>query len=144
MLPLEVFISHSDRDRQFVSDVVEALRRHGIPVWYSQTNLVGAQQWHDEIGAALRRCDWFVIVLSPNAVSSIWVKKELLFALKQPHLVERIVPLIYQSCDVDEFSWTLSSYQMVDFTHSFENGCRGLLRVWGMGYKPPSLNPQPR
>jgi hypothetical protein len=34
---------------------------------YSRTNLVGAQQWHDEIGAALQCCDWFAIVLSPNA-----------------------------------------------------------------------------
>ena len=136
MLPLEVFISHSDRDRLFVSEVVEVLRRHGIPAWYSRTNLIGAQQWHDEIGAALRRCDWFAIVLSPNSMKSIWVKKELVFALKQSRLVERIIPLLYQPCDFDEFSWTLSSYQMIDFTHSFEDGHRDLLRLWSLGFKP--------
>jgi len=140
MLPAEVFISHSDRDRQFVSEVVDVLRRHGIPVWHSRTNLIGAQQWHDEIGAALRRCDWFAIVLSPNAINSIWVKKELVFALKQPRLVERILPLLYQPCNFEEFSWTLSSYQMVDFTNSFEDGCRDLLRVWGVGYIPMAPN----
>ncbi|MCU1266776.1 MAG: hypothetical protein JWM21_3094 [Acidobacteria bacterium] len=73
-LPKEVFLSNSSLDRVFVSGLAEMLRRHGIPVWYSQTNILGAQQWHDEIGAALKRCDWLVVVLSPNSVESVWVK----------------------------------------------------------------------
>jgi hypothetical protein len=62
-LPREVFLSHSARDRRFVERLAGVLREHGIPVWYSRTNIVGAKQWHDEIGKALTRCDWFVVVL---------------------------------------------------------------------------------
>ena len=69
-MPNEVFVSHSSMDRPFVNRLVDVLRRHGVPVWYSEANIQGAQQWHDEIGAALRRCDWFVLVLSPDAVAS--------------------------------------------------------------------------
>ncbi len=72
MLPSEVFLSHSSLDQPFVTSVVEMLRRHGISVWHSQTNIVGAQQWIDEIGTALARCDWFAVVLSPNSVGSMW------------------------------------------------------------------------
>ena len=54
MPPQEIFLSHSDRDRTFVARLAETLRRHGLPVWYSSTDMVGAQQWHDEIGSALR------------------------------------------------------------------------------------------
>jgi hypothetical protein len=75
MLPKEVFLSHSNKDRLFASDVAKQIRRHGVAVWYSETNIVGAQEWHDEIGAALERCDWFVLILSPNSVKSTWVKK---------------------------------------------------------------------
>jgi hypothetical protein len=103
MLPAEIFISHSDRDRQFVSDLVEVLRRHGLPVWYSRTNLIGSQQWHDEIGAALQRCDWFAIVLSPNAVNSMWAKRELMFALTQKRLNDKIIPLLYLPCEYVQF-----------------------------------------
>ena len=138
MLPAEIFISHSDRDRQFASDLVEVLRRHGVAVWYNRTDLVGSQQWHDEIGAALHRCDWFAIVLSPNAVNSMWVKRELMYALTQKRLKDKIIPLLYFPC---EYSWALSGYQLVDFSRSFEDGCRDLLRVWGVGYKPISPNP---
>ena len=141
MSPTEVFLSHSDQDRQFATDLAEMMRVHGIPVWYSRTNILGAQQWHDEIGAALSRCDWFVLVLSPRSVKSIWVKREFLFALQQNRFVNRIVPILYEPCNWEQFSWTLSSFQMVDFTQTFEQGCRDLLRVWGLGYKP---EPYPR
>ena len=135
MLPAEIFLSHSDCDRQFVEDLVAMMRRHGLPVWYSRTNILGAQQWHDEIGAALHRCDWFVLVLSPSAVESMWVKRELMFSLQQNRFENKIVPLLYQTCDYDQLSWTLSSFQMIDFTQTFEQGCRDLLRLWGLGYQ---------
>jgi hypothetical protein len=137
MLPQEVFLSHSDRDRPFVTELAAMMRRHGIPLWYSRTNILGAQQWHDEIGAALRRCDWFVLVLSPHAVESIWVKRELLFSLQQNRFEDKIIPLLYQPCAYERLSWTLSLFPMVDFTQTFEQGCRDLLHVWGLGYRSP-------
>ena len=133
MLPSEVFLSHSAKDRQFATRLTDMLRAHGIPVWYSQTNILGAQQWHDEIGAALQRCDWFLVVLSPNSVQSIWVKRELLFALQQAQFVGKIIPLFLGRCDFEKLSWTLPSFQMIDFRESFEAGSRELLRVWGIG-----------
>lgn len=134
MLPNEVFLSHSHRDRKFATELAEVMRDHGIPVWYSVTNIVAAQQWHDEIGAALQRCDWFVIILSPHAVDSLWVKRELLFALQQNRFEDHLLPLLYQPCEFQKLSWTLSSYQMVDFTASRPAGYRELLRAWGLGY----------
>lgn len=135
-IPSEIFLSHSSLDQRFVTRLAEMLRRHGVPVWYSRTNILGAQQWHDEIGAALRRCDWFLIVLSANSVESMWVKRELLFALQQKRFEGQIVPLLYQPCDLERFSWVLSSFQQVDFRKGFDEGCRDLLRVWGLGYQP--------
>lgn len=135
MLPQEIFLSHSDRDRQFVTALADMMRRHGLLVWYSRTSVLGARQWHDEIGAALNRCDWFVLVLSPSAVESIWVKRELLFSLQQNRFEGKIVPVSFQPCAYDQLSWTLALFQMIDFTQTFDQGCRDLLRVWGLGYR---------
>ena len=136
MLPREIFLSHSDRDRNFVVKLANAMRRHGLPVWYSRTDIVGSRQWHDEIGHALQRCDWFLLVLSPSAVESVWVKRELLYSLDQNRLADRIVPIEYQPCDYERLSWTLPSLQIINFKGTFEQGCRDLLRVWGIGYRP--------
>jgi len=95
---------------------------------------MGAQQWHDEIGAALQRCDWFAVVLSPQSVESMWVKRELLKALEQRRFENRIIPILFQPCDYEQLSWTLSFFQMIDFTGQFADGMRELLRVWAIGY----------
>jgi len=134
--PQEAFLSHSSQDDEFVARLADQLRRHGVPVWYSQTDILGAQQWHDEIGAAIGRCDWFLLVLSPHSVESMWVKRELLFALQQERFADRIVPILLQPCGVDRLSWVLPSFQFVDFQQSFDDGCRALLRAWGLGYRP--------
>ena len=137
-MPNEVFLSHASADRAFVTKLADTLRRHGVPIWYSDTNIRGAQQWHDEIGAALRRCDWMVLIFSPDAVASRWVKRELLFSLQQDRFDGRIIPVLHRPCDHDELSWTLSQLQMVDFRDDFDTGCRNLLRAWGIGYAPAS------
>lgn len=136
MRPNEAFLSHSSADQEFVTSVSEMMQKHGIPVWYSKTNILGAQQWHDEIGAALNRCDWFLLVLSPNSVESMWVKRELLFALQQNRFADKIIPVLYQPCDSANLSWILSSFQTINFHQDFDNGCRDLLRIWGIGYAP--------
>lgn len=81
-MPSEVFLSHSSLDYDFAEKLVQVLQSHGVPFWYSPINVIGAQQWHDEIGSALGRCDWFVVVLTPNSVDSTWVKRETLYALE--------------------------------------------------------------
>lgn len=134
MLPNEVFLSHSSLDQPFVASLVELLRRHGVCVWYSRTNILGAQQWIDEIGHALGRCDWFVVVLSPNSVGSMWVKRELSYALNNNRYEDKIIPLLYQPCDYEQLNWTISLFQRVNFTQDFDEGCRHLLRVWGLAY----------
>ncbi len=134
--PREAFLSHSSVDRPFASKLARDLRRHGVPAWYSATSILGAQQWHDEIGAALGRCDWFLLVLSPASVGSRWVKQELLYTLNDGRYENRIIPLLHQPCDHAQLSWTLQAFQMIDFTVPYANALRELLRSWGIGYRP--------
>src|SRR5438552_3078570 len=125
--PRGVFLSHASADRPLADAVVRTLRAHGIAVWYSTTDLRGAQQWHDEIGRALQRSDWFVVLLSPAAVRSPWVKREVMYALSAVEFVDRIVPVMVRRCKLETLSWTLNSLQRVDCTRSFRAGCRDLL-----------------
>ena len=140
MLPTEVFLSHSHHDCDMAGRIAEVLRAHGVPVWFSPVNILGAQQWHDEIGAALSRCDWFLVLLSPDAVSSIWVKRELVFALNDDRYTGRIVPTRYRDCAYKTLSWTLPGFQMVDLSSDFAAGCREVLRIWGIGLRTELLS----
>jgi hypothetical protein len=142
MPPKEVFISHSDLDGKFVSALAGVLQRHNVPVWYSKTS-VGGEDWYDQIGAALNRCDWFVLVVSPNSAKSDWVKREFVFALTKKRFSNKIVPILYLPADhKKKFDykktqfWSLVGMQFKDFTGKRIDGYRALLKVWGIGYKP--------
>jgi hypothetical protein len=136
--PTEIFLSHSSIDRPFAAQLGEVLQAHGLPFWFSQRDIVGAQQWHDEIGKALRRCDWFLLILSPAAVASKWVKRELFYALRKDPYEGHIVVIDYQPTDAELLSWTLPDLQWVNFQKDFADGCRDLLRIWGRGYRGTS------
>ena len=128
-MPNEVFVSHSSHDRTFVERLVSVLCRHGIPLWYSQTNILGHRcgttKSDRRSGVATGSCSYS----PPGAVTSQWVKRELLYSLQESRYEGRIVPLMYEPCPYDELSWTLASMQMVDFTNGFDPGCRDLLRT---------------
>ena len=134
--PHEIFISHSASNRVFVQKLTRALKQSGIKYWYSATHIRGAREWHDEIGRALNRCDWFVVVLTPEAVRSKWVKHELLFALQSDRYNGRIVPILRADCKFALLSWTLSSFQFVDFRQDFERAFQQLLKAIGISRKP--------
>lgn len=130
IFPKEIFLSHASGDRRFANKLANTLRKKGIAVWYGRTHLRGAQQWQREIGKALQRCDWFVVVLSPKSVKSMWVERELSYALNQKRYQDKIVPVLLRQCDHENFNWTLASFQMVDFTQIFPQGLLKLLKVW--------------
>lgn len=111
--------------------IAKELIAHGVPTFYSPTNIRGAQQWQNEILAALQRCDWFIVLLSPDAIESMWVKRETSMALKDPRFEDRIIPLRYRSCDLGTLAW-LETLQMIDFERNFAAGLRELLRIWSI------------
>ena len=134
MAPKEVFLSHSSKNCEVTKRIAETLRNHSILVWHSDTNIKGADQWHDEIGRALRRCDWFVVLLSDDAIESRWVKMELGYALNHSQYDKHILPVLLEDCDFESLSWTLGLFQMANFTGIPEIGYQEILATWGFGF----------
>jgi hypothetical protein len=132
MRPSELFLSHANEDGAVAREIAVILRQHAVPVFFAPHNIVGARQWQDEILAALRRCDWFAVLLSPAAVQSMWVKREVAYALKQQRYQDRIIPLLYRDCVLGSLDW-LDLYQRIDMRGDLTKGCQHLLSIWGIG-----------
>jgi hypothetical protein len=140
MIPKEVFLSHSSENRPIATAVAETLRNHGVPVWYSTTNIMTAQLWQDQIGKALRRCDWFMVLVSSAAIASTWVKRELSYALNHSQYDDHIVPVMIEDCDYEELSWCLGVFQMADLNGGQEEAYRQMLQAWGVGLDMDKIN----
>ncbi|MFM9958061.1 MAG: toll/interleukin-1 receptor domain-containing protein [Phycisphaerales bacterium] len=129
----EVFLSHSSKDRAIARRVRGLLERHGVRVWYSEHTVTGAADWHREIGKALARCNWFVLLLSKSAAKSVWVNREYVYALNSPRYKDRIVPVVVAAYD-ERMIWAITGVQRIDLRKQRGKDTQSLLGVWGKTY----------
>lgn len=109
-----IFVSHAEEDRAFAEKVVAELRDHGFNPWISSMNLAGSDEWQREIGRALSRCDWFLLIGSRSCYRSKWVKRELSYAFRNDRYNGRILPILKNSCDLQRLAWPLLGIQYID------------------------------
>jgi tetratricopeptide (TPR) repeat protein len=76
------FLSHSSTDDPFVRDLGAALADHGQEGWIDSRQLRGGAPLWPEIEQAIEAATAFAVVVSPAALQSKWVGKEVRHALK--------------------------------------------------------------
>ena len=78
-----VFISYRqvEPDKSFAHRLAYDLQAAGHPVWIDVQAIEAGQTWNTEIQKALDGCYAYVVVLTPEAMASQWVRNELLYAL---------------------------------------------------------------
>jgi len=77
----KLFISHSTQDKAFVREFRKALADHGQEGWIDSRELRGGDPLWPEIQKEIEAADAFAVVVSPDALQSKWVGKELRHAL---------------------------------------------------------------
>src|SRR5215472_12843982 len=96
-----IFISHSHIDNEFgtrlAQDLLQVLEDE-TAVWYDVLGgLHGGDAWWEKIVEELIARDVFLLVLSPEAMNSPWVRREINMALNENKF---ILPLLYRECSV--------------------------------------------
>jgi hypothetical protein len=136
MKNLRLFISHSWKDKFFVSKLAEQLRVRGVEVWVDSAELKVGDSLFQSISKAIADNDYFAIILSHNSVSSGWVQRELQLAM---NLVlekkgRRILPILIERCEVPLF---LRDLVYADFTDpkNFDSALLRLLHALGIELK---------
>jgi len=72
-----VFVSYSTKDLRLVDIIKSLLERPGIEVFIAQYSITAGAQLMPEILSAIKRCDLFLLLWSPNAKQSEWVPQEI-------------------------------------------------------------------
>jgi hypothetical protein len=121
-----VFLCHSSSDKPFVEELALDLRKLGLGVWFDKWEIRVGDLIIDKIEEGLGDNDYLAIILSPDAVNSPWVKREL-NAATMMELEERrviVLPILYQKCDIPLL---IRDKLYADFTISYEDGLRSLV-----------------
>jgi len=134
----DLFLSYSREDRDLAERLAGDLKARGFTVWWDSWEMKVGDKLPRKIAEAVSRSACFGIILSPDAVDSPWVQKELDFALRME--MEgglTILPILYRPC---KLPLLLGQVVWADFTSSYREGLDSLLR--GLGARrsqPPSI-----
>jgi hypothetical protein len=119
-----VFISYSQKDKQFVDELSRKLNNSGIDTWVDVQQIVPGSMWQDEIKKGIESAGIFLIVLSVNYVSSHWASIELAIASGK-----RIIPIKIGEFLPESLPEFVKQLQWIDFTKNFANGFQLLLKT---------------
>lgn len=110
-----IFISYSSKDTEFTNRLVADLEQADHSVWQDQSTLRGGQDWLAEIDRAIHNCAIVILVLSPNAIESQWVQREIAQAL---NLQKPVIPVLIK--EIDNLPFYLSRVHQIDFRHNYK------------------------
>jgi len=128
----DIFISYSRRDQEFVTRLASDLDAQVAGVWFDQSDIQLGENWHDEIMEGIRECKAFILVLSPDAAESKYVREEVNKALE---LGKTIFPVIYRAGQwTGEFGSLVKEVQTLDlrsgsYTDNFQKLVDGLVEA---------------
>lgn len=147
-----VFLSYSRQDYHAMQQVHHYLTViEGLTVWMDERQIIpGTPSWKAAIEKAIRESACMVILLSPDALQSKWVREELDFAQSQNM---RIFPVLVRGDESNAVPFGLITAQRIDMRTGLSqlpllvNAIRKLLGLPRPGIKPqpgrPSQAPQP-
>ncbi len=101
------FISYSRQDQHFAFFLADLLKRLGYDVWMDRQSIPGGARWAAEIEKAVQECSAFTVLITPSALNSEWVNREIDAAVRHG---KRIVPMLLEG----EPPEALKEYQWVD------------------------------
>ena len=72
----QVFISYARLDGSLVKPIAERIESAGHKVWLDKSTIPGGAAWQEEIIRGIERADVFLLMMSPSALSSENVERE--------------------------------------------------------------------
>ena len=124
--PATVFICHSSVDKPFVEKLAGDLRNLGLGVWLDRWEIKVGDSIINQIEAGIDENDYLAVVISPEAVSSPWVRRELNAAVIR-ELDERkvvVLPILYRQAEIPLL---IRDKLYADFTKAYDQGLRSLV-----------------
>jgi hypothetical protein len=108
--------------------IIAPLRENGIVTWYSKNDIQVADKWERQIVEGIKASSVLVLVMSPHAAQSEWVRDEVNFALE--YLGDScIVPVLITSCRADDFHIRVCRLQYLDFRTDPKAAAQQLIRI---------------
>lgn len=116
---MKVFLSHSKSDETVARKVASALQDAGMEVWDHHIEILPGDNWAEKIARALRESEAMVVLLSPDALRSEWLHKEIEYALGEKRYSNRLIPVLIpppETFSQENIPWILKKLNMIELS----------------------------
>lgn len=113
-----VFISYSSKDVKQVESVIKVLKEAGIDYWKAPEMIPVGSNYAKEIPKVICECIVFVLIITEQSQESIWVEKEVDYAINNK---KTIVPIKMFDGELSGmFKFYLNNVQMINYNEEGE------------------------
>ena len=124
-LMTQVFLSYSQADVEVMQQVRNLLRREGLTVWTSQTDVQTGEDFGSAINRGIEQADNLVYLLSPDSQKSEYCRMEFDYAFS---LNKRIIPILVRPTPESDIPPELAALQYLELTDNLESDLLKILR----------------
>jgi hypothetical protein len=120
---MRVFISHSSKDTPIARQLARRLSEAGLRVWIPEDEILPGDNWAKKVGQALEESDLMVVLVTPHAFESEWLKEDIQYALTAEQYQGRLIPVFLgpQSETSSDVPWILRKLNPVQLGGSKED-----------------------
>jgi hypothetical protein len=142
-----VFVSHhhSPQEDAFTARLVADLQAAGADVWVDTSGVI-SDDFVRRISEGLAGRQWLVLVMTPAALASPWVQREVNVALAE-HTAGRmlgVLPLVMKPCREQDIPMLWRTLHRYDAANDYASARNSLLRTLTLPLPVPQLStPQP-
>ena len=113
---MKVFISHAHTDEPLVKKIAAVLEDAGLEVWDDTREIMPGDNWADKVARALEESEAMVVILTPDALRSSWVRRDIDYALGEQGYRKRLIPVLVgdpKEFSKEEVPWILRHLRMI-------------------------------
>lgn len=136
-----VFVSHASEDNAFTRKLVADLKTAGADVWVDFDN-IREGDFVQRINEGFVGRQWFVIVLSPAALKSPWVPREMnaAMSLASQGRLRGIVGIVAEEFKKADLPSLWVNYQHYDATYDYARALQNVLSIIGLSDTVPQTS----
>lgn len=122
---INIFISYSSKDSNFVERLSNDLIELGFDVWLDKWKIKVGDDIFEKIQYGIRNSDYVILVLSSNSIKSGWVDKEwkIVYWNEITTRQVKLLPILLEYCEIPEY---LKFKKYANFTKGYEEAFKEL------------------
>jgi len=106
---MQVFLSYARSDEKFARELSSELTKQGLAVWLDEEQVLPGDNLHERVADALKKSNAMVVLISPQAMKSEFVRSEINYALGNPKYEHRLFPVEVRP--TEDVPWFLHELQ---------------------------------